>query len=774
MTQIDRLGRYELRGELGRGGMGVVHAAWDPELERTVAIKVLADPDGQAAEAMARLGEEGRITARLEHPGIVPLYDVGHQPGVGLFLVMRRVEGRSLAEVLDDLRADLPQATEGWTLRRLLSAFVQVCNAVAFAHDAGLLHRDVKPANIMLGRFGEVLLLDWGVARLSGAGERPGGQAAGAEAGLTVDGVSVGTPGYMSPEQARADRQLVDARTDVFGLGATLYELLTLYPAYDADRAAALTFRLMQGPPPPPQERAPERSIPAEIAGVAMRALHPDREQRTPSVATLAAEVEAFLEGSRRREAAARHLEQADRAWRRWLDLADEGDALAAAEEELSAAADPWTPLEDKADLLHVRERRAELGADRARSWSALIGACEQALSQDPDCDDARLLLAEAHLQRFLDAEAEGDAEAAVLHRERTLACDVDGRHAAVLRGHGSVTLATDPPEAEVLCQRFDRAPLVWTLDEPVPLGRTPLTDVELEMGSYLLTLRRPGRLDVRCPVAIERGQRWSPAEPVRLLRPEELPPGLVYVPAGPFARGGDPLAQDALPAEQVELPGFLIAALPVTMQEYADFLTALHRVAPEEAWARVPRREAGVKGDRGQYWARPEPGGTYVVPERDTDGDRWDPRWPAIAVSWDDARAFVTWRAERDGVPWSLPTEDQWEKAARGVDGRAFPWGDRFDYSLCLARHSRPGTPRPAPVGERPSDVSVYGVRDLAGGVREWCSDPAVGPDDPRRPVRGGSWFTAESWCRAATRLGFSSDAVAANQGFRLARPLP
>jgi len=782
-----RLGRYQIRGELGRGGMGVVYEGWDPELGRAVAIKVLAESEEPAGEALVRLKEEGRVTARLEHPGIVPLYDVGDEPQVGLFLVMRKVQGQTLAAVLGELRAGAPEAVADWSLRRLLGGFVQVCNAVEFAHDAGFLHLDIKPDNVMLGSFGEVLLLDWGLARLSMADfaaepttieERPVFDDLD---DLPLDGAtqfaddtSLGTLGYMSPEQARGEREAVDARSDVFALGATLYELLTLQRAYDGATAAARTFQLMQGAPPPPRERAPERSIPDEIAEIAMRALEPNRERRTPSVAALRAEVDAFLEGSRRREAAQRHLREANRAWRSWLDLAEEGDALSEAEAELSAGTDPWTPLPEKTQLLYVRERLAALGVDRARAWSTLLGACEQALFQDPECDEVRALLAEAHLQRFLDAESEGNDEQAVLHRERVLACDVDDRHAAVLRGRGALTLRTEPTGAEVICQRFDRRPLVWTLGEPISLGRTPLDRAPLEMGSYLLTLRHPERAEARYPVAIGRSGHWdSGVDPVPLLArgPGD---GLVYVPAGPFQRGGDPGAQDPLPHAEVFVPGFVISALPVTMQEYADFLSDLHRTDPEAAWARVPRREAGVMGgDRGQYWARPGSDGIYVVPEQDTDGDRWDPRWPVMALSWEDADAYVRWRASRDDVPWALPTEHQWEKAARGVDGRAFPWGDTFDYSLCSARHSRRGPPSPEPVGQRPGDVSVYGVRDLAGGVREWCGDDMFGPDDPRRPVRGGSWHTAESWCHLATRLGFAVDYVAANQGFRLARPL-
>jgi serine/threonine-protein kinase len=158
-------------------------------------------------------------------------------------------------------------------------------------------------------------------------------------------------------------------------------------------------------------------------------------------------------------------------------------------------------------------------------------------------------------------------------------------------------------------------------------------------------------------------------------------------------------------------------------------------------------------------------------VPELDRDGDRWDPLWAVIAVSWEDAVAYAAWRSERDGVGWSLPSEQEWEKAARGADGRIFPWGHGFDPTLCKMRASRPGRPLPEAVGAFAADTSPYGVKDLAGGMRDWCGDASYGGDPKRRPIRGGSWITIERNCRAAHRNGIEPWIVSSNHGFRLAR---
>jgi serine/threonine protein kinase len=223
LTTPDLIGtRYELISELGRGGMGTVYLARDTQLDRRVALKVLclSDPTGDLA---ARMLQEARTLARLEHPGIVPVHDAGTLPDGRVYCAMKLVEGARL----DEYR------TPDCSLHDLLRIFLRVCEPVAFAHSQGVIHRDLKPANIMVGRFGEVLVLDWGVARLR---YEP------------ADGLVVGTAGYMPPEQAAGAADRTDERSDVFSLGRTLDFLVADYGRLPRPLAAIIRKSTSQEP----------------------------------------------------------------------------------------------------------------------------------------------------------------------------------------------------------------------------------------------------------------------------------------------------------------------------------------------------------------------------------------------------------------------------------------------------------------------------------------------------------------------------------------------
>src|SRR6266852_6214648 len=207
--------RYELIGETAHGGMGTVYAGHDKQLGRRVALKVLniLDTEGQAS---VRMAEEARILARLEHPGIVPIHYLGTLPDGRIFYAMKMVEGA---------RLDV-YAQGSATMFERLRVFSRICETVAFAHSQGIIHRDIKPENIMVGQFGEVLVLDWGVAKVAGIGREHSSPGSAARS-HTASGTVIGTPGYMAPEQAAGVSDQVDARSDVFSLGMTLEALVT-------------------------------------------------------------------------------------------------------------------------------------------------------------------------------------------------------------------------------------------------------------------------------------------------------------------------------------------------------------------------------------------------------------------------------------------------------------------------------------------------------------------------------------------------------------------
>jgi hypothetical protein len=261
--------RYVLGQPLGMGGMGEVLSATDVALDRQLALKVLLRSSPAARAAFVG---EAKLTARLDHPGVVPVHDVGETPDGRPYFAMKRVRGRSLRELLE--AGDLPGR------RGRLDLFRRVCETVAFAHDRGVLHLDLKPDNVMVGAFGEVLVMDWGLAQ-----QLEGG-------GATLKHVA-GTPRYMAPEQATPGARL-DIRADVYSLGAILYELLTERPAFPGTDRTTVLDEVRQGRFARPRAVAPD--VPRELDALVVAAMATAPEQRIDSVVTLLDEVEAWLD----------------------------------------------------------------------------------------------------------------------------------------------------------------------------------------------------------------------------------------------------------------------------------------------------------------------------------------------------------------------------------------------------------------------------------------------------------------------------------------------
>ncbi|MEO7330683.1 MAG: serine/threonine-protein kinase, partial [Minicystis sp.] len=299
-------GRYVLSEALGSGGVGKVIRARDRSIGRTVALKTLKDDGEEQPEVIDRFLLEARISAQLEHPNIVPVYDIGSLPNGKPYYTMRVVKRQSLQDVLasDELH-------QQWPLVRLVGAFVQISRALAYAHRRGMLHRDIKPENILLGDFGEVYLADWGNAKSARALTSESGEPMqvtdGAHALHEPSGLS-GTPGYISPEQIRGDKQRIDQRADLFALGVILYEILTGEHPFDAPTVLGVILATQTRAPRPPREIV--HGCPLILEDLCLALLSKDPAQRPDSADRVAAEAESYLEGAkertRRREEARR------------------------------------------------------------------------------------------------------------------------------------------------------------------------------------------------------------------------------------------------------------------------------------------------------------------------------------------------------------------------------------------------------------------------------------------------------------------------------------
>jgi serine/threonine-protein kinase len=715
--------RYVFMNEIGRGGMGRVDEVFDNMLGRSIAQKSALDDGGETYATM--LVSEAQTCAQLEHPSIVPVHDIGVSENGTPYYTMRRVRGRTLFDVLRDIERPASRA-------QLLSILRQVCLAVDYAHSRGVVHRDLKPENVIVGEFGEVYVLDWGIAELlEGSNVKR----------AMKDTFSAGSPGYMAPEQITGGR--VDARTDVFALGVMLYESLSGLRLFDDEDHASLVSRASG-------EIAAVNHVPpgalgsSHLEALVRTCIEVSPDLRPGSARYLANAIDEHLDGERARVEREREAEslvvEADAIFEAYIALEAESRALAeSAEEELAKIA-AWRGVGAKERAWEKQAEARRIASEAARALTRAETAYLRAIGRVEDHERARAGLARLHFRQFEDAERRGDGERVAQHLDHARTYD-DGPLALELANLGELVV-TCTADVRIEIARYETRGILFELGTPMNIGLDE--PKRLAVGSWMVTASRGDR-EMRTSITIGRAQRHE----LRLAW-KEAPRGMIVIPGGPF------LAPDGSRVARMQprvLDDYAIGELPVTMGDYAKFLDAL---SPAEVNKRIPQ----IRGEHTRWLEKKN--GAWRVNEHFVEGEasRRVPRereleLPVVDINWFDALAYAAWLSQKTGTKYRLPTSLEWDKAARGADGRPFPMATRFDPCLAKLRESRPEASQPELVGAFEQDVSPFGVRDMMGGVQDWTSS-VVGEDvrvptlaDEEKPtvqstqtiIRGGSW---------------------------------
>ncbi len=644
------LGRYQVVEKLGEGGMATVYKAYQPGLNRFVALKVLAPVYARESDFGERFRREAQAVANLNHPNILPVFDFGQEEGYS-FIAMRYVEG---ARTLKDVMA------ERLGIARIADLIGQIAAALDCAHRQGIIHRDVKPANVLMD--GDwAMLSDFGLAKIVEASVK-----------LTGSGVGVGTPAYMSPEQGQGLE--IDLRSDIYSLGIILFEMLTGQIPHNADTPFAIVVKRMTEALPLP--RAANAEIPEAVERVILKALARDPADRYASAGALAESLRQAV-GATAAPAAVPESTPAGQRPSAVSESAPAGQRPSAVPEPVPAGQRPSAVPEP-------------VPAGQRPSAVPEPVPTGQRLPAAPQPEQAK-------------PPVQADPAAA--------------RAPASARPRG-------------LLKRL-ALPRKWVVLGGSLAAVTALVVILAVLGPRWF-----------------RGQGLPTAGTVRVW--EQDGSQMVYVPAGDFRMGSaadEPNAHgDEQPPTQLHMEAFWIGRYEVTNAQYARCVAAGACQPPQELDSCA----------RDSYYDDPE-----------------FANYPVTDVTWHQALAYATWAGGR------LPTEAEWEYAARGPNGSIYPWGNEPPTDALLNYNGNPDTTE---VGSYPQGASWCGALDMAGNVWEWTQglyraypyNATDGREDlttaGSRVVRGGSYADDANGVRSAFRHEYNSTDYHCSKGFRIA----
>lgn len=778
--------RYHIQDMLGEGGMSQVFRVFDKVFNRTVAMKVIRLELSKKIEAENKFYEEAQATAQLQHPSIVPVYDMGQLANGQLYFTMKEVNGYTLREVIQELHqardgAIWNETPNGWTFPRLIQAMIQVCDAVAHAHQYGVVHRDLKPDNVMLGAHGEVMVLDWGIAQIRQSSFE---HEQTTDSGDTIilsapsqqskrHGAIAGTPAYMAPEQARGEIERIGPRADIYALGGIIYELLT-GKVPRAGEGKDVLKELVLGLPV--TAITPEPWIPQQLIELAERMLKLNPDLRPSNVGVVSRTLRRWLEGAEKRERALELVQKAKLLYSEVNDANLRADQIKALAKREATRIPPFAGVEHRRQLWKKQDA-AEKAQGAARLLELeMLEQLRTALNYDNQCIAAHQSLSEYYHQRHQYCERNHMEQEAKSY-ELLLRQHNQGDYDSYLQGTGYLSIKAADSAIATLFQYVEHDRRL----EPEPLGSLmdlPIERMALPMGSYMLQIRSAGKAMLSLPVNIERARHFELRAPqedearlLRFLEPDELGPHECYVPQGWTIVGAHENPDN--PMRQVWVNNFIIQKYHVTNRQYIEFLNALVKEGrQEEALEHAPAYwQAGKRQMMYGFDAEADGGIFKLVP--DPQGHTWDPEWPVILVDYHGAMAYAQWYSQKTGHEWRLPTSFEWEKAARGVDGRSYPWGDHFEAIWARVRESvRPNeTLLPVRVTDYPDDISPYGVCGLGGNAQDWCLESK--PNSSEAPIRGAAWSHMHGFVPLHLFRELNKAARTETASFRLVRSL-
>jgi serine/threonine protein kinase/formylglycine-generating enzyme required for sulfatase activity len=810
------VGRYLVLERLGAGAMGVVYAAYDPELDRKIALKLLRAQEGRGGDrtrGQERLVREAKAIAKLSHPNVVGIFDVGVHEG-HVFMAMEYLGGGTLREWMSAKK-------RSW--REIVKMFIEVGRGLAAAHAEGLIHRDFKPDNVLVDKAGKPKVADFGLVRLrSGSDEamsdtddRPVTAeetpalpiAETALAQLTRTGAIAGTPAYMAPEQFLGGS--IAAHTDQFAFCVALYEALYGERPFAGETVMSLGGAVTSGRV---REAPPNAPVPPWVRRVILTGLRAGASDRHSSVDVLVARLLDDPDVRRRKRLigvgtalAVGAVLLGTRFWygRRQHELDRRvSEKVHFAEAQLAKL----SPLAAKFDerrrkVLHLFDAgkpRAEVEWKQVLSAWAEIDAIAQ--SAFVALDTARALRPSAEIDAQL-------TRALIAHAGRSERADHFDAAAAMLARlpqpaladslvTGSVTISTNSYPTRVVISRYERSAtgnlsptLITTLSIDGPTVRS------LVHGSYLLRFSAPSKAAVSYPLLLRIGEAVTLSVPL----PAEgaVPAGFSYVPAGRFLKGdADEKLRtgftNAVPLHDRLTAGFLIGKHEVTFADWIAFLRALPR---SQVAALLPRTSETVfqhltasvdlrpVSDRTWRLKLTPVDTTYVAlegedivyPGRDGRARQNWLRMPVIGVSGKDLQQYAAWLDRTGRLPGArLCDEEQWERAARGADDRRFPHGNALaptDANHDVTYGRVPTAFGPDEVGSHPASRSPFDVDDMAGNVWEIAASPT---NRDAFALRSGSYYHFENSELVTNREPATASTRSAHVGGRICAELP